>query len=107
LGKWYSISDTIGDSKLGINSLLDTIWFINDTLAGWTGFGGNPYSFFKTYISPQSIYNIVDIVPDPYTIGQMDTAIHKFGFSPQGDTMTIWWDFTRTPPLTEQYLKMK
>jgi hypothetical protein len=109
LGKWYSITDS-GTTSASNNTALDTIWFINDTLAGWTGFvpyQPNVYAFFKTYIDPTSIYHIIYIAPDPLIQGKIDTDSHEFGFSPKGDTMTIWWDFTRTPPLTEQYLKMK
>jgi len=110
LGKWYSISDTTGDSQMGINSLLDTIWFINDTLAGWTGFipyQPHEYAFFKTYIEPKSITNLIYIAPNVSIPGKMDTDVHQFGFTPIGDTLTIYWDFTRSPPLVEQYLKKK
>jgi hypothetical protein len=102
LGKWYSVTDS-GTTSQSRNTNLDTIWFINDTLAGWTGFGGNPYSFFKTYISPKSIYNMVYIAPDQITTGKMDTCVHQFGFS--GDTLTLFWNFTTSPPQVERYVK--
>ncbi len=106
LGKWYSITDS-GTTSQTHNTSLDTIWFINDTLAGWTGFGGNPYSYFKTYIDPKSIYNLVYLVPDPNDYTRFDTAIHQFGFTPTGDTLTIYWSFSTSPPQAEEYLKMK
>lgn len=105
-GKWYSISD-VGMTLPTYNARLDTIWFINDTLAGWTGFGGHPYVFWKTYIDPTSIYNLVYLAPNWDDSTKTDTVVHQFGFSPKGDTLTIWWDFTRQPPLTESYLKKK
>ena len=109
IGKWYSISDTTGDSKLGVNSLRDTIWFINDTLAGWTGFKSGSqqydYAFWKTYLDPQSIYNIIYLAPGNPDTTKTDTIKHQFGFN--GDTMTIFWDDWTTPPQTERYLKKK
>ncbi len=65
IGKWYSITDS-GTTSQTHNTNLDTIWFINDSLAGWTGFLANPhqYVFWKTYIDPKSIYNIIYLAPD-------------------------------------------
>jgi hypothetical protein len=107
LGKWYSISDTVGDFKLGVNSLLDTIWFINDALAGWTGFvpyQPRAYVFWKTYVDPKSIYNLIYLAPDNLNPSLTDTVSHQF--SVNGDTLTILWD-SGPPVQIEQYLKMK
>jgi hypothetical protein len=106
IGKWYSVTDS-GTTSQSRNTNLDTIWFISDTLAGWTGFGGNPYSFFKTYVSMQNIYNIVYIAPNPSILGKMDTDIHRFAFTPTRDTLAIWWDDFTDPPQVERYVKMK
>ena len=106
LGKWYSITDS-GTTSQTHNTSLDTIWFVNDTLAGWTGFGGHPYVFYKTYFDPKSIYNIIYIAPDPIISRKMDTCMHQYGFTHTGDTLTIYWNFTTNPPQVERYLKMK
>jgi len=105
LGKWYSVTDS-GTTVLSNNTNLDTIWFINDTLAGWTDCGGNPYAFFKTYVSPQSIYNLVVIAIDRNT-GQPDTSMRQFGFTPTGDTLGIYWNLGFGTFALEQYVKMK
>ena len=105
LGKWYSITDS-GTTSQTHNTSLDTIWFVNDTLAGWTQFANaNPYVFLKTYIDTKSVYNLVIVGPDRVTIGKMDTSLYQFGFS--GDTLTFYWNFTTNPPQVERYLKMK
>lgn len=106
IGKWYSVSD-VGMTLSSYNARLDTIWFINDSLAGWTGFKSNQheYVYWKTYVDPKSIYNLIYLAPDLSDTTQTDTISHQFGFN--GDTMTIYWNFWTTPPQTERYLKMK
>ena len=108
IGKWYSISD-VGITLPTYNARLDTIWFINDTLAGWTGFRSDQhqYVFWKTYLDPQSIYNIIYLAPGNPDTTKTDTVKHQFGFTATGDTMTIFWDDWTTPPQTERYLKKK
>jgi hypothetical protein len=49
-GKWYSVTPWTNQYY---SPYLDTIWFINDTLAGWTGFvldSPNAYAFRKSMI---------------------------------------------------------
>jgi hypothetical protein len=106
IGKWYSISD-VGITLPSYNARLDTVWFISDTLAGWTGFktDQHQYVFWKTYIDPKSIYNLIYLAPDYMDTTKIDTISHQFGFNE--DTMTIYWNFWTTPPQTERYLKKK
>ncbi len=101
-GKWYS---TMPWTNQAINPDLDTIWFINDSLAGWTGQGGNPYVFWKTYF------------PDPYHIavirpgvswqppGTIDTVISECGMSATGDTFDIWDKNGAFNTILYQYVK--
>ena len=106
MGKWYSVSDTTNDSKLEVNSLLDTIWFINDTLAGWTGFIPNQphnYSFWTTYFLGANY--IVYLAPNIQNPAKIDTIIHQCAMS--GDTFVMVWDLTTYPAQTQSYLKAK
>ena len=106
MGKWYSVSDTMGDASIGVNSLLDTIWFINDTLAGYTGFvpyQPRVYVFWKTYFSDAS--DIVYLAPNVQNPSHIDVISHQCAMS--GDTFVIWWDLNAQPPQVERYLKMK
>ena len=51
-GKWYSISDGAGYG-FTVSPLLDTIWFVSDSIAGWTHSVPtdlHAYSFRKTYL---------------------------------------------------------
>ena len=104
LGKWYSVAD-VGMTLPSYDARLDTIWFINDTTAGWTGFGGHPYSFFKTYVDPENLYNLIYVAPNVDDPNKLDTVGHQFGFTRTGDTLTIFWNFNTIPPQTESYVK--
>jgi hypothetical protein len=103
LGKWYSISDGAGYGFTR-SPLLDTICFISDSIAGWTGFGGQPYSYFKTYFKDP--FHIVHLVPDPNIVGKIDTGINECGMTLTGDTFTIFWD-DGYGTFPESYLKKK
>jgi hypothetical protein len=89
IGKWYSIMPWTNQS---VSPYLDTIWFINDTLAGWSAFVPDSpyaYSFRKTYFP--DIYHIAMIAPDPMISGKMDTGINECGMTATGDTFAIYW----------------
>jgi hypothetical protein len=106
LGKWYSVSDTSGDAVRQINSLLDTIWFINDTLAGWTGFGGgNPYLYRTTYFPDP--FHIVFLAQDIQNPNKIDTATNQCGMTAIGDTFIIYWFNPATYEVNKQYYLKK
>jgi hypothetical protein len=89
MGKWYSIMPW---TNQGANPNLDTIWFINDTLAGWSTFvPGNlyAYAYYKTYFP--DLYHIAIIAPDPTVTGKIDTGINECGMTASGDTFAIFW----------------
>jgi hypothetical protein len=105
LGKWYSITDSGSIPGYNHNTRLDTIWFMGDSLAEWSGFGGNPYVSWPTYFSGP--YHIVYIAPDPLHTGKFDTVLHECGMTLGGDTFTIYWPIVGNQVLVEEYIKKK
>ncbi len=104
MGKWYSVSNGAG-FNFTTNPLLDTIWFINDTLAGWTNTGGNPYVFCKTYFNGP-LY-IVSIAPNPFDTAKMDTGIAQCGMTMGGDTFILYRPTSNFGLFMEKFLKLK
>ena len=102
MGKWYSVSNGAG-FNFTTNPLLDTIWFISDSIAGWSAFGGNPYVFWPTYFPDP--YHIIYIAPDPLNTTKIDTVSHECGMS--GDTLLIIWPANNYQVFPEHYVKMK
>jgi len=103
IGKWYSVSNGAGYNFTS-NPLLDTIWFISDSMAGWTGFGGNPYVFRPTFFKGTN--SIVYITQNPLDTNKIDTIIHQCAMTSVGDTFIIYWFVTGYRVFPECYLKM-
>ena len=104
LGKWCSVSDGAG-FHFTSNPLLDTIWFVGDSLAGWSNWGVSPYLFRPTYFSgPDSI---VYVTPDPFITGTLDTSYHECGMTQTGDTFIIFWVTSNYQVFGEHYVKLK
>jgi hypothetical protein len=104
MGKWRSVSNGAG-FNFTTNPLLDTIWFISDSLAGWS-FGGRPYLFRATYFS--GIYSIVYLAPNPLDTVKIDTTIQQCGMTTSGDTFTIYWPISGLYEVfPEEYVKVK
>lgn len=100
IGKWYSVSnDTIHFSKL------DTIWFINDTMAGWTGFAADPHQFVfrKTYFV--NTYYLYRLFPNVDTPTKTDTIIQQCAMNATQDTLGLYWSDGFHALLLEQYVK--
>jgi hypothetical protein len=89
--------------------LLDTIWFISDSLAGWNFNPNIPsaYELRKTYF-PDYLH-ICIISPDPVYPGQMDTSIYQCATTVTGDTFGIYWpEPSPGPPFFDElYVKVK
>ena len=105
-GKWYSISDGAGYS-FTISPLLDTIWFVSDSMAGWTHFvptDVHAYSFRKTYF--KDFYHLVFLAPNIDTPTKFDTAIIQCGMTVSGDTFALYWDYGYVV-FPERYVKLK
>jgi hypothetical protein len=106
MGKWYSVTDSGSIPGYNHNTRLDTIWFISDSLAGWSGFGGNPYVYWPTYFAGP--YNIVYVASNPLDTTQKDTVLHQCGMTTVGDTFVIYWLIPLgNEVLAEHYIKMK
>ena len=105
LGTWYSVTDSGSVPGYNHNTKLDTIWFINDSIAGWSGFGGNPYVYWPTYFSDP--YHIVYVAPDPINTSKLDTDVHECGMTTKGDTFVVYWQLSNFQLLDEHYLKVK
>jgi hypothetical protein len=107
-GKWYSISNGQG-FNFNTNRLLDTIWFISDSLAGWNYNTNTPnvYVIRKTYFS--DYFHICIIAPDPNYISEMDTFIYQCAMTTTGDTFGIYWPepLPGPPFFNEMYVKVK
>lgn len=107
LGKWYCVTDMQKEYNMTRNSFLDTVWFISDSVAGWTGFspdGSNNYEYRKTYF--RDYFHLIFLAQNPIDTNKIDTATYQCGITPIGDTMTIYWrDLWGSYP--EQYLKKK
>ena len=104
MGKWYSVSNGAG-FNFTTNPLLDTIWFISDSLAGWTNYGGNPYVFRTTYFNGP--YYIVVVAPNPLNTTEMDTSIIECGMTAIGDTFTLYKPTSTNGIFRENFLKLK
>jgi hypothetical protein len=103
-GKWYSVSNGAG-FNFSTNPLLDTIWFVSDSVAGWSAFGGHPYVFWPTYFS--DAFHIVYITPDPLDTTKLDTVVHECGMTTHGDTFVVYWPTSSYQVFPEHYVKMK
>ena len=104
LGKWYSISNGAG-YNFTTNPLLDTIWFISDSTAGWTNYGGNPYVFRTTYFNGP--YELISIAPDPFYTAKMDTGSIKCAMTIGGDTFVLYRPASNNTLFVEEFLKLK
>ncbi|MCW3128215.1 MAG: hypothetical protein JWO03_3873 [Bacteroidetes bacterium] len=107
LGKWYSISDGAGYGFTE-SPLLDTIWFISDTLAGWSHFvphDPHAYAFRKTYFQRNNY--IVFLAQNPLDTLKTDTVVNQCGMTVTGDTFVIYWDTGFGDLFPEHYLKKK
>jgi len=102
MGKWYSVTPWTNQSN---NPNLDTIWFINDTLAAWTGFGGNPYTYCKTYFP--DLYHIIILNPILQNPTKIDTVKVECAMNAGQDTFGIYWPQGLESPLLELYVKKK
>jgi hypothetical protein len=92
IGKWYSISDGKGFGFTR-SPLLDTIWFISDSIAGWTGRSPNPnsneYVFTKTFFPDVS--HIASLFPNSNDPFKVDTVLLQCNTTFSGDTFSIFW----------------
>ena len=106
-GKWYSISDGAGYG-FTVSPLLDTIWFISDSLAGWTHTvpsNVHAYSFRKTYFKDN--YHIVFLAQNVDTPSKMDSVVLLCGItSLSQDTFCIFW-YNWGQLFQENYVKLK
>jgi|GEM_PF-3011304 hypothetical protein len=104
LGKWYSISNGAGFNFV-TNPLLDTIWFISDSFAGWTNYGGNPYVFRTTYFN--GLYYIVTVAPNPFDTVKLDTSSIQCGMTTTGDTFILFKPTSNSGIFRESFLRLK
>ena len=103
-GKWYSISNGAG-YNFTINPLTDTVWFISDSVAGWTNCGGNPYLFCTTYFNGP--YYLIRISPDILNPSKIDTVIIQCGMTLTGDTFALYRVTSDFGVFPEEFLKLK
>jgi hypothetical protein len=105
-GKWRSVTPLTNQST---NPNLDTIWFINDTLAGWTGFvsNSNAYLFSRTYFP--DMYHITHVYPDFNYPSRTDSVTLQCGMNFAQDTFAIYWSSGAPylPFYIEKYVKAK
>jgi hypothetical protein len=105
-GKWYSVSDGAGYG-FSTDPLLDTIWFISDSLAGWTGFAkcNNCYTYMQTYF-PYT-YQIAYKITHPVTKQLVEIRVNCFT-SFNDDTITLVKQGNgNDPAFYEQFVKKK
>ncbi len=105
LGKWYSVTDsgTVGTNH---NTSLDTIWFLSDSMAGWTGFvlhQPTVYKYMPTYFSDP--LHIIYVIRNYSDTTKFDTVTHQCAMTLTGDTMVILWDASVRPSWIQQYVK--
>ena len=107
MGKWYSISDGVG-FNFSNSPLLDTIWFLPGSIAGWSHFVPyNPYAFaFRTTFFPDN-YHIAYLVHNLADTNKIDTVILQCGMNATQDTFGIYWPEASFKVFLEQYVKRK
>ena len=104
MGKWYSVSNGAGFNFTS-NPLLDTIWFISDSLAGWTCYGGSPYVFRVTYFNGP--YQIISLSPDPNDTAKIDTGKLNCAMTASGDTFVLYKPTINYTVFNEKFVKVK
>lgn len=108
IGKWYSVTPWTNQT---ISPYLDTIWFINDTLAGWTGTvldSPNVYTFRKTYFPDPVHIAVIGPGVSWQPPGTIDTTISQCGMTALGSDTFVIYNQNGAFNLTQvRYVKIK
>ncbi len=107
IGKWC-VTPWVDQT---INQYSDTIWFINDTLAGWTGFvldSPNAYAFRKTYFTDPLHIAVIAPGASWQPPGTIDTTISQCGMTALGSDTFVIYNQNGAFNLTQvRYVKVK
>jgi hypothetical protein len=98
LGKWVSINDS---AVIPYGSVEDTIWFVSDSIAGYSG-NGQPYQFGKYHFW---LYGYIDFELPGIWYAATPQTIQEQCYT-HGDTFQIVWGTNTADPRYENYVKV-
>jgi hypothetical protein len=98
-GKWLEVQDSIDAQSV----LADTIWFIEDSLVGWS-FEGEPYRILKGYFRHNQI------LTQPWNSGGQGPVASSGTYTTYNDTtelLSIYWRNQLDPFYHIDYVKIE
>ncbi len=99
VGKWVSCRDSIGNPW---GSVQDTLWFVNDTLVGYSS-GGTSYWYGPYFFWNNNYF----VFTDPGITSQTVHGTYKELCYTNNDTFQIVWGTAQAYPRPFNYVKVK